>query len=390
MGRATVLVAGLMMLQPLSTDFYLPTLPGIAQAFAADPAAVQWTLSGFIAVFGLWQLVAGPLSDRYGRRPAIYIGLALFTLASVLCWSATSLAALVVGRMLQAAGACTCLVGARSIVRDLYEPLQGARVLATASALMSAAPLIGPLIGALLYEHFGWRSAFAALAAFALAFAAFAAMTLRETRRRTVPGAGAAAGFAGIARSAPFRAYTAVAASSYAGLFAFLSGSAFVLMRVLGLSATQFALAFATMVTGYIAGTLACRRVVHRGLARTVALGAALQVIAGIALMVPALAGHASVAAIAAPMALYGVSHGLINPSAQAGAVAPFPHAAGRAAALLGVTMMSVAAAVGFIVGATYDGTTVPLALVIAACAAVTGALAATVVRRHGALAHYG
>jgi len=275
-------------------------------------------------------------------------------------------------------------------VRDLYAPVQGAQVLATASALMSAAPLIGPLVGALLYERYGWRSSFIAVMAFALVFIGVAAVTLRETRRSAPPDAAAEPlSYAAIARAATFRAYAGVAATSYAGLFAFLSGSAFVLMRVLGLSATQFALVFATMVAGYIVGTLICRRTVHRGLARTVTLGAILQLAAGAALALPALAGHASVTALAAPMALYGVSHGLINPAAQAGAVAPFRHAAGRASALLGLAMMSIAAAVGAVVGATYDGTTRPLALVIAACAAATGALAVTVVRRHGAVTQH-
>jgi DHA1 family bicyclomycin/chloramphenicol resistance-like MFS transporter len=389
--RATLIVAGLMMLQPLSTDFYLPTLPGIARAFDAEPATVQWTLSGFIAAFGAWQLAAGPLADRYGRRPLILAGLSIFALASVLCATADSIEALVAGRVLQAVGACSCLVGARSIVRDLYAPVPGARVLATASALMSVAPLAGPLIGALLYEAHGWRSAFVALSAFAVLLGATAILTLRETHRR--PRSADAAprtGYAAIARSPTFRAYALVAATSYAGLFAFISGASFIFMRVLGLSATQFAFAFAAMVTGYIVGTLLCRRLVQNGLAATVRVGAALQVAAGTALVLPALAGHASVVAIAAPMTLFGVSHGLINPAAQAGAVAPFGHAAGRASALLGVVMMSLAALIGLVIGASYDGSVRPMAVTIAACAAVTGALAATRVRRHGEVAHHG
>jgi DHA1 family bicyclomycin/chloramphenicol resistance-like MFS transporter len=388
--RATLLVAGLMMLQPLSTDLYLPTLPGIARAFDAGPAAVQWTLSAFIAAFGAWQLVAGPLADRHGRRPLVLAGLVTFALASALCATASSIGALVAGRVLQAVGACSCLVGARSIVRDLYAPVPGAQVLATASAVMSVAPLVGPLGGALLYEAYGWRSAFVLLTAFAALLGAVAALTLRETHRRPPAAAdGARIGYAAIARSPTFRAYTLVAAGSYAGLFAFISGSAFVFMRVLGLSPTGFALAFAWMVGGYIVGTLVCRRVVQRGLARTVRIGAALQLAAGVAVVLPAALGHASALALGVPMTLFGLSHGLINPAAQAGAVAPFRRAAGRASALLGVVMMTLAALVGLLIGATYDGTVRPLAYTIGACAAVSFTLAATLVRRHGEVSHH-
>ena len=117
-GQATWLVVGLSMIQPLSTDLYLPTLPGIASAFDAAAADVQWTLSAFIATFGVWQLVAGPMSDRYGRRPVILLGAMTYGFASLLCMAAPSIVALVCGRMLQAIGACTSLVGVRGMVRD--------------------------------------------------------------------------------------------------------------------------------------------------------------------------------------------------------------------------------------------------------------------------------
>jgi len=120
------LVAGLLMLQPLSTDLYLPALPGIAAYFAADVATVQWTLTIFIAVFGLWQLAAGPLADRFGRLSVIYGGATAYLAGSVVCMLAPGIGVLIAGRALQAAGACSCLVAARAIVRDLYAPAEGA------------------------------------------------------------------------------------------------------------------------------------------------------------------------------------------------------------------------------------------------------------------------
>jgi DHA1 family bicyclomycin/chloramphenicol resistance-like MFS transporter len=390
-----LLTAGLSMLQPLSTDLYLPTLPAIAAHFDASVATVQWTLSIFVAVFGLWQLAAGPLTDRYGRYPLVLLGVTVYAAASLLCMVAPSMTVLIAGRALQALGACSCLVGARGFVRDLYSPSEGARMLAAAATIMSFAPLLGPLIGAQLAGAFGWRAAFAALAVFASALTALAAWKLKETNRQLNPHALTPGPmlrvYGAVLRSPTFRAYTLTAAATYSGLFAFISGSSFVLMRTLGLSSTAFAFAFSTMVAGYLVGTLVCRRLLPRiGMQRTVAAGALLQASAGVAMAGLALAGVHVPAAIVAPMFFYGVSHGVVQPPSQAGAVAPFPANAGAAAALLGVLMMLIAAVVGAAVAAGYNGTVYPMTLTIAACGLASALIAFTLVRRHGDVAHHG
>jgi len=389
------LTAGLSMLQPLSTDLYLPTLPAIANHFDASVATVQWTLSVFIAVFGTWQLAAGPLTDRYGRFAPIVLGAAVYAVASIVCMAAPSMPVLVLGRAMQALGACTCLVGARGFVRDLYTPSEGARMLASAATIMSLAPLVGPLVGAQLANAFGWRAAFAAPAAFAVALCAFAALKLRETNVRPNPHALALGPmlrtYRAVLKSPAFRAYMLAAASTYAGLFAFISGSSFVLMRTLGLSSTAYALSFSTMVAGYLIGTLICRRLLPRhGMQRTIAFGAALQAVAATAMATLALSGLHVPAAITAPMFFVGVSHGMVQPPSQAGAVAPFPANAGAAAAMLGFLMMLIAASVGAWIGASYNGTVYPLTLTIAACGLTTALVAFTLVRRHGDVAHHG
>jgi DHA1 family bicyclomycin/chloramphenicol resistance-like MFS transporter len=389
------LVAGLLMLQPLATDLYLPTLPGIATHFGADVARVQWTLSIFIAVFGAWQLVAGPLSDRFGRLPVVLAGACTYGVASVVCMLAPSVEVLIAGRALQALGACSCLVAARAIVRDLYAPAAGARLLASASTIMGFAPLLGPIIGAQLYLAFGWRSAFALLAAFSLVLLAAAATRLRETNVARNPHALRLAPmlrtYARVAAAPTFRAYALAATASYAGLFAFISGSPFVLIRVLGQSTTAFSVSFATMVTGYLLGAVLCRRmVVRHGLQRTVYAGAALQAAAGLAMAALALAGIHQAIAIVAPGFVFGLSHGLIQPPAQSGAVAPFPASAGAAAAAMGFMMMLVATCIGVWIGASYDGTVYPLTLTIGATSLVSAAIAFVLVRRHGDVAHHG
>lgn len=387
--------AGLSMLQPLATDLYLPTLPGIAAYFDAPVATVQWTLSVFVAAFGAWQLVAGPLSDRYGRYPVIVGGAFVYCAASVLAMLAPTVEVLIGARVLQAVGACSCLVGARAFVRDLYAPAEGARLLAAAATILAFAPLIGPVLGAYLYVAVGWRSAFALLAGFSLLLALAAALRLKETNEHRNPQALRLAPmlrtYAAVARSPAFRAYTLSAAATYAGLFAFISGSSFVLIRVLGVSTTAYGFSFSTMVAGYLVGTLVCRRfVVRHGLQRTVCAGASLQAAAGGTMALLAAVGAHVPASIVVPMFFYGIAHGMIQPPAQSGAVAPFPRTAGAAAALMGFTMMSIASLVGFWIGASFNGTVYPLALTICAASLASAAIAFTLVRRHGDVAQHG
>jgi DHA1 family bicyclomycin/chloramphenicol resistance-like MFS transporter len=374
---------------------YLSTLPGIVTYFNASVASVQSTLWIFIAAFGTWQLVAGPLSDRFGRYPIVVAGAFTYCAASVLAMFAPSLEVLVAGRILQAVGACTCLVGARGFVRDLYSPTEGARMVANAATLMSLAPLIGPLIGAVLYMRYGWRSSFALLAAFSLLLACTATFQLKETNARRNPHALSWAPmlhtYVSVARSPAFRAYTLSAAATYASLFTFLSGSSFVLINVLGQTPTVFALTFAMMVVGYLVGTLICRKLLARhGIQRTVYIGATLQAVTGVTMAALALGGVHVPIAIGGPIFFLGLSHGLIQPPTQSGAVAPFPHAAGAAAALLGFVMMLVATLIGIWIGASYNATVYPLTLTICGCSLASATIAFTLVRRDGDIAAHG
>ena len=157
------LVTGCLMLQPLSTDLYLATLPGMAADFGVAAADVQHTLSLFVIGFGTAQLVSGPMSDRYGRRPVLIGGLTLYLLSSIACAVAPGLGWLVAARFAQAVGCCTGVVVARAIIRDAYTPSEGAHILAKASSMLSLAPLLGPVLGGYLQVAFGWRAAFVSL-----------------------------------------------------------------------------------------------------------------------------------------------------------------------------------------------------------------------------------
>jgi DHA1 family bicyclomycin/chloramphenicol resistance-like MFS transporter len=388
-GAARLLTAALLALQPLATDMYLPTLPSIATAFEASVATVQWTLSVFIAAFAIAQLVAGPLSDRFGRYPVIVGGIVIYFLGSLVCTLATTIDMLIAGRLLQAVGACACVVSVRAVVRDLYEPADGARLLAAAGTVMGIAPLIGPILGSQLLVAHGWRAPFAALSLFSLVLAAVLALRLKETNRHRNRHALSprvlSAAWRAVLHSPTFHAYTLANTMSYAGLFAFLAGSSFVLIRVLGMSATAYGFGFAGAVSGYIVGTLICRRIMARlGLARSLQVGAALQASAGIAMMGLALAGIWHPLAILVPLFFFVVAHGIVQPVAQAGAVAMFPRIAGTAAALMGFIMQIFAAVVGLLIGVTWNGTVFPMVLMIGAAGIGSLLVASLLVRRHG------
>ena len=232
------LVTGCLMLQPLSTDLYLATLPGMAADFGATAAEVQHTLSLFVIGFGTAQLVSGPLSDRFGRKPVMIGGLTLYLLSSIACAAAPTLPWLVAARFAQAIGCCTGVVVARAVIRDAYAPAEGARVLARASSLLALAPIFGPILGGYLQVAFGWRPAFVALALAGLIVWVAALRRMRESNSRTDAGAlrpdRLVRSYLDVARSPAFWAYALPGTLSYATIFAFISGTPFVLIRVLG------------------------------------------------------------------------------------------------------------------------------------------------------------
>ena len=374
------------MLQPMSTDFYLASLPGLTQTFAASVATVQLTLSVFIIAFGTMQLVIGPLSDRLGRYPVTIAGIALYAAASVGCALAPSIEWLILARFFQAIGCCTAVVVARAVVRDVFDPLAGAKVLAQASTLLAIGPLFGPILGSFLEVRFGFRAIFAFQAVFSGALLVATLARLPETN----PDRDATAtrpmallrNYARVLRSRQFLSYALVGATSYAGLFAFISGSPFVLIRVLGVPTAYFGFGFAFCVVGYLFGTIACRRLLaRRGIVRTLKVSGCISASGGLTMALLAIVGVQHWAAILVPQFVCMLAHGISFPCSQAGGVAPFPRQAGAAAGVLGFLTMALAALVGWWIGISNNGTVYPLVFTIAAAgvavfAAVWGGVA--------------
>jgi DHA1 family bicyclomycin/chloramphenicol resistance-like MFS transporter len=388
-----MLVTGLLGMQPLSTDLYLGSLPNMADDFEVGAAAVQLTLSVFIGGFALAQLLAGPLSDRFGRRPIALAGCAVYLLACIASAVAPSLQALILARLLQSLGACAAVICARALVRDLYAPAEGARVMSRALGWMTAVPLLGPIAGSWLQYAFGWRANFVLMALAGALMLWFCWRHMPETNAHLNPRATSLSGLAQtywrIARSADFRAYTLIAAGAYCALFTFLAGSSFVAVRVLGLPAQHFGLLFGSVTSGFLAGTLVTRRILPRlGINGTIRAGGLVTASAGCALALLELAGLINVYLLALPMFFVFFAHGLLQPTSQMGAMGPFPREAGAASALTGCCMSLGAVGTGLWVGASFDGTMRPLAFTVAGFTCLTALFAFGLLKRQAIPQH--
>lgn len=352
----TVLLALLTAIGPLSTDMYLPSLPRIVADFDSSIAEVQLTLSVFLVGFAAGMLVYGPLADRYGRRPVLVAGLGVLLAGTLACALAPTVETLILGRFVQALGGAGPVILARSIVRDLYDGSRAGQELARMGAIMGVVPAIAPTIGGLLDGVGGWRSSFVFTLVFAGSLAFVAVTRLPETRGgdpsvRLSP-AGIAADFGAILRSGAFRANVAILCAVYAGLFAYISGSSFVLQDHYGLGPVAFGLAFGAGALAFTAGSLAGQRIVMRlGMSRVMGLGTATNAAGGVLMLVAALAGPGHPAEIFVPMMVYLAGLGLALPQATAAAIMPFPERAGSASSLMGFLQMVAGAITGIGVG---------------------------------------
>ncbi len=389
---APVVVAMLTLLlgiQPVTTDLYLPALPTLAAALHTGIASAQLTLSALILSFGVAQLACGPLADRYGRRPVLLAGMALYTVASVLAAFAPAIEWLIGWRVLQGAAMAAAVTCGRSIVRDLFEPHQGARVMSRALGGLGVIAMLSPLIGGVAVQWLHWRSTLLAIALFGAATLAFIAWRFEETVPRRNPEATRLLpllrNWLAIARHPGFRAWVSLLALTYGGLFVFLAASSFVFIGVLGVSRIGYGAVMASNSMAYVAGTLLCRRLlVSRGLRGTVRLGAFFTITGGVSCALLSLAGVHTVWAILVPLWSYALGHGIHQPCGQVGAVGPFPDKAGTAAALSGFLMMAVSFAIGLWLGHALDGTVYPLTLGLGGFSIGVAAVAWTLVQWHG------
>lgn len=337
----------------LNMNIILPSLPSIARDFAADYGVAALAVSAYLALTAVLQLLIGPLSDRHGRRPVLLATFAIFLAATLGCALAPTIESFLAFRLLQAAVASS-MVLSRAIVRDLYPPDQAASQLGYVTMGMSLAPLLGPMVGGLLDEAFGWRSVFV----FTLAAGAGATLLiwadLGETN--TAPSPSFAAQFRAypeLFRSRRFWGYALTAALSSGAFFAFLGGGPWVATHILGLGPAELGLHYALIAAGYMFGNfLSGRFAAQVGMNRMMLAGTIISTAGLCATLVLVAAGAATPLGFFATVGLLGIGNGLVMPSANAGTVSVRPHLAGSASGLGGAMMIGGGAALSVVGGA--------------------------------------
>jgi DHA1 family bicyclomycin/chloramphenicol resistance-like MFS transporter len=367
----TALLAALTAIGPLSTDMYVPSLPDIVHVLDADAAEGQLTISAYLIGFAVGQIVYGPLSDRHGRKPVLLGAILLYCVASAVCALSTTIEMLIAARAVQAFGGCGAAVLARAIVRDLYSGARAGRELSLIGSVMALAPVLAPIAGGILQTAFGWRSIFVTLVLAGIAGVAIVWLLLPETLKQRaaepVSLVSMLASYRVLGRSNAYLAYMGLAAISYAGLFAWISASPFVLQNVYGLSPMDFGLIFAIASFGFMIGaTAAARIVVKAGIDGTIGMGCVAMVVGGLGMTAAVALQLTSSLSLVIPMAVYLAGMGMALPQAMAGAMTPFPERAGAASALLGFVQQVTAAVCGIAVGQMLGRGAWPLAIAVA------------------------
>lgn len=372
----------------LSTQIYAPSLSALASDFGVGTVAVQATLSAFIVAYGCGQLVYGPLSDRFGRRPVLMAGLAVYLAATLACLAASSIEALIAARALQGGGASAALVLARAITRDVWGR-EAAPIIAVSTLAIAVSTVVSPLAGGLLaLTPLGWRASFVLLLLLGLAVLAALLLGYRETHltpdRDAIRPARLAANYAGLFRDAGYMGHVLTLMLAYGALFSFISGAPLVAVGSMGLAPWQYGAGFGLVVSGLCLGMLAARMVTGRlGLVRIMALGAALMLSAMVVALAVALSGPLGPAGLLLPQLPLTIGAGLVLPNAVAGAVMPQGMRAGLASGLLGFLQMAGGAAFGILVARLFDGTALPmLAVQLAAVGAMALVFTVLVARR--------
>ncbi|HAC58810.1 MAG TPA: multidrug transporter [Rhodobiaceae bacterium] len=376
----TVFLAALTAVGPLSTDMYLPSLPDIGRDFNADAGTVQLTLSAHLIAFAGSQLFYGPLADRYGRRPVLMGGFLLFMAGCFASLFVATIDQLILARILQAVGGGASVVLARAIVRDLFEGPEAGQMLAKMAAIMGLVPAAAPMLGGVVQDLYGWKANFIAMGGFGAVLLVMTLVNLEETlpaaRRQSAAPLAILRSYRRLLMDRRFLRYLAIASLAFCGLFAFVSGSSFVMQGIYGLSPIVYGLIFGAMAGGYVAGSITGGRLVRKlGIDGTLRFGGFCAALGGL-LMLTALMLTPSALAIALPVVIYGFAMGATMPQAMAGALTPFPDIAGTASSLLGFLQSAAGALAGVYVGYGSEASAMPMVAVIAAGGASAFAIA--------------
>ncbi|MDP7667006.1 MAG: multidrug effflux MFS transporter [Rhodospirillales bacterium] len=350
---------------PLAMGIFLPSMPGLMRVFDAGYGTVQLTLTLYMVGFAAAQLVFGPLSDRFGRRPVILAGLTLFVAASAACLAATSIETLIAARIVQSVGGCAGMVIVRAIIRDLYDRDQSASQIAYVTMAAVLMTMIGPVIGGYLDDWFGWRAIFAVVTAFGAIVLVFAVFTLHETRmmaQRRIAVLDFSSDFMALLRIRSFCGYTLQLSFTSGVYFGFLGGAPYVMMELMGRSPSEYGLYFLLVSVSYTASNFIAGKISSRmGIERMIVAGMVIAVVGTTGLTLLWASDLLTPLVLFGAMAVVSLGNGLAIPNGMAGAVSADPVRAGAASGLAGFIQMTAGAGAALLVGALLADTATPL-----------------------------
>jgi DHA1 family bicyclomycin/chloramphenicol resistance-like MFS transporter len=372
--RGRIFIFGfLSAIAPLSIDIYLPALPMLRQALAADEAQTLFTLSAFFIGFGAGQLFLGPLSDRFGRKRPLLAGLVLYTVASVACALATAMPAIVFWRFVQAFGGSVVPTAVQAMVRDLYDRNQSARILSLNMLVTASAPVVAPLIGGQVLLWLDWRAIFWVLVGFGV-LSLLAALALPETlgaaRRNEARPLAMLLGYFELFGNRRYLGYVACSTFYFCCLFAFIAGSPFVYIEYFGVAPQYYGFLFGVNMIGMIAASFLNSRIVVRyGADRLLRIACAIGAAGSLVLLAAGVSGFGAIAGLALPLFVVLSVLTVVAANAISGALAAAQNRVGAAAALAGALQFGAGALTSAALGWFADGTPRPMCIIIAAAA---------------------
>ncbi|ABL72305.1 multidrug effflux MFS transporter [Paracoccus denitrificans] len=385
--RMALLLGLLSAVGPFAIDMYLPALPQVASDLHTSEAGAALTLTSYFIVFGIAQMIYGPMSDAVGRKRPLVIGVAIFLVATVAASLAPTIGWLIAARAVQGLGAATLMAVPRAVIRDMATGPAAAKMMAAIMIVISVSPMLAPLTGSAVMAWGGWREIFAVLAAAALLSLALILFVLPETlpaeRRRPVRLAAMAAGARRLLTDRRFLGLTMIGGFGMASFFVFLASASFVYTRQYGLSPTGFSLAFAVNAVGFFSASQFAGRLAERfGMERVISL--AITGFAGLALVLSlvVLAGFDGLPVVIAGLFLANACLGLVMPTAMVMSLDPHPDIAGLASSLGGTIQMLTGGLMIAVTGPFLNNTAATMVPAIALCAALAwGAAAASLPR---------
>lgn len=362
-----LILSALMAFTSLSTDIYLPAMPMMAAELHGN---VELTITGFLVGFAIAQLIWGPISDHFGRRIPLFIGMALFMIGSAGCALATDITQIVFWRVFQALGACTGPMLARAMIRDLFSRTRAAQMLSTLVIVMAIAPIAGPLIGGQLIRFSTWHSIFWLLAVIGgLMFISlwWLPETLAEEKRVKASVAGAFRNYAALLRNRKFMQFTLSLTCYYVAAYAFITGSPFVYIRYFGVDPAHYGWLFALNIVGLMGMSVVNRRLVsHHPLETLLRYASAVAALAAVVMAICVWFSLGGIVAIVALVFVFFSMNGILAATSTAAALDAVPGHAGAASALMGSLQYGSGIISSLLLATMSDGTLWTMAWIIA------------------------